>query len=190
MQIPPHKFKRKFIVPYQGHKIIIKILAYRKIDDGFANFCIGDVIRNLGKKKLKSDMEVIVPTLYGINVQRRTSRWSPVHRYGAALVHPESLDIQGYGFIHLSKTIDSELAQQLSASVARYFMKAKDYYDLKAFSYFPTKFTFSDFLAVAQRCNPDDLPFEIDSSSTFPALVVHSGDGFYKDQNALTNAVI
>lgn len=42
-------------------------------------------------------------------------------------------------------------------------MSAKDYFDLKAFSYFPSDFTFSKFLAAAQQCNPDDLPFGIDN---------------------------
>jgi len=97
-------------------------------------------------------------------------------KYGATLVDPASLETYGYGFMHLSKDIDAERAQHLCASIARKFMEAKDYYDLKAFSYFPAMFTFSEFLALAQKCNPDDLPFYIsDASVCSTACVNKSG---------------
>jgi len=65
MTMPPHTHKRTVVIKYQGHKIILNILAYREIDDNFARSCFDDFARSRGGKQLKSDVELTFPTLYG-----------------------------------------------------------------------------------------------------------------------------
>ena len=65
MNMPPHTHKRTVVVNYQGHKVVMHVLAYREIDDDFARSCFDDYVRSQGRKKLKCDVELTFPTLYG-----------------------------------------------------------------------------------------------------------------------------
>ena len=65
MNMPAHTHKRTVVVNYQGHKVVMHILAYREIDEMFARSCFEDFARSQGRKKLKNDVELTFPTLYG-----------------------------------------------------------------------------------------------------------------------------
>lgn len=61
---PPH-IKRTVVFDFQGHKVMLHVLAYRKIDDEFLQSCVADWMRSRGRKKMTCDMEVTLPTLLG-----------------------------------------------------------------------------------------------------------------------------
>lgn len=60
-----HTHNRNVKFQHQGHWVFMRILAYRKIDDEFMRSCVADWVRSQKRKKLKSDREVVFPTLYG-----------------------------------------------------------------------------------------------------------------------------
>ena len=66
MELPPHTHKRSVQFKRNGFKVVLHVLAYREVDDDFLYSCVSDWIRSQGKKKLKTNMEVTFPTLYGV----------------------------------------------------------------------------------------------------------------------------
>ena len=60
-----HTHKRSARFKYKGFTVILHVLAYRDIDDEFFNSCVSDWVRSQGRKKIKCDMEITFPTLYG-----------------------------------------------------------------------------------------------------------------------------
>ena len=63
-------------------------------------------------------------------------------------------EITGISMFNLSKEIDYTRSNELSLEISRNFMTKKNYYDLKAFSYFPRGYSYQEFC--------DDIPGEID----------------------------
>lgn len=60
-----HTHNRKVRFKLHGKMVSMTILAYREIDDGFMWSCVEDVARSYKRKKLKTDIKVVYPTLYG-----------------------------------------------------------------------------------------------------------------------------
>jgi hypothetical protein len=48
-----------------GFKVRITVYGFKPIDDAFFESCVQDYARSLGRKKVKSDVEVVWPTIYG-----------------------------------------------------------------------------------------------------------------------------
>lgn len=69
------------------------------------------------------------------------------------------LDRQGYTHLHLSSHMPHERAIEESRKLSRSFMTERDYYDLKAFSYFKPSMTFTDFVESARTAAQDELNF-------------------------------
>jgi hypothetical protein len=67
--------------------------------------------------------------------------------------------------VHLSKDISAEHAEQLSTEIAKRFMSADDYFDLKQFSYFKRGYGIQDFRNDLRISDHALLPF-----SVIPAL--------------------
>ncbi len=63
--------------------------------------------------------------------------------FGASLVTEQP--ILGVGRLNLSREIDYDHSMDLSKSISQSFMSAEQYFDLKAFSYFPRSYLFEDF---------------------------------------------
>jgi hypothetical protein len=61
----PHTFKRSIVFPYQGYKVRLNVLAYRKIDNAFLKSCVSDWMRSQGRKKIKGNTEITFRTSYG-----------------------------------------------------------------------------------------------------------------------------
>lgn len=80
--------------------------------------------------------------------------------HGAALKSPTQLEEFGYAFPELSIEIDSVRALELSTALASEFMTARDYFDLKSFSYFRSSFKYEHFLALASEAS-SPLPFRM-----------------------------
>ena len=83
-----------------------------------------------------------------------------IKKLGATPVDIQSIENFGYANIHLSEEIDFEKSLEVARNIRNRFMSAKDYFDLKSFSYFPRSYTYDDFIADVQKCNHKDLNFQ------------------------------
>lgn len=66
----------------------------------------------------------------------------------------------GVTSFNLSSSIDHENSLRLSKEISKDFMTARDYYDLKSFSYFSRDYTYSDFVQDIKAEN-DSYSFEV-----------------------------
>ena len=80
-------------------------------------------------------------------------------KQGARPVDPDQAEAEGISQLHLSSAFDAEAARPLRWKLSRRHMTADDYYDLKAFSYYPRSYDRSDFDADVAETNRDLLPF-------------------------------
>lgn len=82
-----------------------------------------------------------------------------IRNLGARPVSPWSLDSQGFAELHLSERMTNEEAIGAASVLSRSLMSARDYFDLKAFNYFPRDLTFDRFIASLSGRNQSNLPF-------------------------------
>lgn len=78
---------------------------------------------------------------------------------GACPVDPSQAEAEGISQLHLSSAFDAEAAEAASLELSRRHMTADDYYDLKAFSYYPRGYDRTDFDADVAETNRTLLPF-------------------------------
>lgn len=83
---------------------------------------------------------------------------------GARPVSPGDLDSHGFTELHLSASMSHEDAVGAASALSRSVMSARDYFDLKSFSYFPRDLTFDQFSASLSERNQANLPFAISSA--------------------------
>lgn len=102
------------------------------------------------------------PTILYRYGQATHSVKSEFESLGATVVEEEALDRDGYAHLHLSSEVDHDFATQFSSDLAREYMTARDYYDLKAFSYLPRDYSWDDFKKEICRVPPDRLPFRLE----------------------------
>lgn len=72
-------------------------------------------------------------------------------RQGASVVDPGALDRDGYAHLHLSPGLSHERAQAEAKRISRSFMSARDYFDLKSFSYFPRSLMWPEFCDLVRN---------------------------------------
>ena len=82
-----------------------------------------------------------------------------VSKLGATPVDTDSLANRGYARLNLSKDIDYATAVRICDDIQREFMDAKDYFDLKAFTYFPRGYSRQDFVNEVEKTPSQDLHF-------------------------------
>ena len=85
---------------------------------------------------------------------------SGLRSIGASPVEADALERDGFARMHLSRSIYFERSLQMASEIRRQFMSARDYFDLKSFSYFPRGFTYSAFLSACANSDRDKLPFD------------------------------
>ena len=78
---------------------------------------------------------------------------------GACAVDPAALDRDGYAHLHLSPELPHEAAVEESLALSRAFMSARDYFDLKSFSYMARGTTWERFLGWCDGVDPSGLSF-------------------------------
>jgi hypothetical protein len=61
----PPNVKKTIKFKYQGHSVTMHILAYREPDDYLVQSCIADFVRSYKRKKLRNDITITFPTLFG-----------------------------------------------------------------------------------------------------------------------------
>ena len=90
---------------------------------------------------------------------------------GASPVDPDSAAVTGVTQVNLSSEIDAPKAERLSLELSHRYMNADDYFDLKAFSYYPRDYSRLDFDRDLAASDLARLPFRHDDpSSKFAGL--------------------
>ncbi len=80
---------------------------------------------------------------------------------GATIPDEGQITNTGYIDLNLSPEIDSEEAKRISVMMPKFIATQKDFYDVKAISYFERGYSYSDYLKDLARCDPSELPFTI-----------------------------
>ncbi|MCC9597766.1 MULTISPECIES: radical SAM protein [unclassified Rubrivivax] len=81
--------------------------------------------------------------------------------HGATAVDEAALDRTGFTDLHLSKAMNHARSEQIARDISRSLMSARDYFDLKSFSYFQPALGFDRFMDIARKAAPDELPFSV-----------------------------
>jgi len=81
-------------------------------------------------------------------------------QYGATFSHSPTI---GITHLNLSAEIDYETSISISNMISKRFMTAKDYFDLKSFSYFSRDYLFNDFLKDIVK--DDNYSFDIKNTN-------------------------
>lgn len=81
--------------------------------------------------------------------------------YGASPINKDSLSYYGYTDLNISKEIDSKTAKEMCLALSRELMNDREYFFLKAFSYFCRSFDYTAFRGIIQLNSKEDLSFSI-----------------------------
>ena len=84
--------------------------------------------------------------------------------HGARAVSESDLETKGFADIHLSDELSNQDATISANELARKFMSARDYFDLKSFNYFPREMTFESFNEMTVGASEDMLSFRLSDS--------------------------
>jgi hypothetical protein len=98
--------------------------------------------------------------LYGPNAIH-SDFYKSICVYGAKARDISKLRRNGYSELDLSKTIDYHRAVDYCRRICRDLMTAKDYYDLKSFSYLKRGYKWKDFVRDVAGEDPELLPFSL-----------------------------
>jgi radical SAM superfamily enzyme YgiQ (UPF0313 family) len=96
-----------------------------------------------------------------------------ISQHGAVAVDTGSMKARGITHVHLSPGMDYAASLLHSRRLSRAFMSARDYYDLKSFSYLARSYAYSEFEKDVELTDSDLLPF--DCSSIMRARISSNG---------------
>lgn len=82
-------------------------------------------------------------------------------KLGASIPNEKECSDNGFIGMNLSKEIDREKALRLCCEIPKLIMTEKDYYDIKAHSYFQNGYSYGDFLNDIKTCDINMLPFRL-----------------------------
>lgn len=97
------------------------------------------------------------PTIVFRYGDRSAAYLKTLEAHGAKAVAAGDLDRLGYTHLHLSEEFSHDRAIAESLKLSKSFMTARDYFDLKSFSYLPRQMNFDQFLALARQSNEADM---------------------------------
>ena len=98
--------------------------------------------------------------LFGLNGES-TFKYIDLEHFGAKILEQKDDCIEGITKINLSKEISFSEADDICQKISKMFMSAKDYYDLKSFSYFDRNYTYSEFTSDVIKSDINLLPFSV-----------------------------
>ena len=81
---------------------------------------------------------------------------------GAKMPSDHLLEEQGYVNLDLSDEIPFAVAKEYLNRIPKLIANQRDFYDIKSIAYFPSNYSYNEFIADVKKCNVDDLPFCID----------------------------
>lgn len=87
---------------------------------------------------------------------------SELEQLGASIAEGDDFQDNGFAILNLSPDISKERAAQLCREIPQLIANQRDFYDMKSFSYYPSSYSYEQFLQDAKSCDPNDLPFYID----------------------------
>lgn len=85
---------------------------------------------------------------------------SKIRELGATPVD-ENYALKGYTTVNLSESLPFDSVEECRVKISKMFMTSEDYFDLKAFSYFPPSFTRKEFDAICLTSDTSKLPFDL-----------------------------
>lgn len=86
---------------------------------------------------------------------------SSLATYGATPVNENSLSNYGYTALNISKEIDANTAKEMCLALSRELMNDREYFFLKAFSYFCRSFDYTAFRSTIRLNSTEDFSFSI-----------------------------
>lgn len=95
--------------------------------------------------------------IYGIG-EKSSSFIHDLEQYGASAIDSEIIGVTN---INLSKSVSFNQSLSVSKEISREFMSARDFFDLKSFSYFARDYNYSDFLSDIESSSKENLSFKI-----------------------------
>lgn len=111
----------------------------------------------LDRKELIKDISVSSLVYYG-----NMDSISALKELGASIPAGEDITKTGYVDLDLSGDIDRDTARRLSVEIPKLIANQRDFYDIKAISYFEPDYTYSDFLRDLASCDLSELPFSVE----------------------------
>jgi len=136
----------------------VNVLLY----PGESRETLDETITWLNKRKEQIKGVSVGPVIvYGIQNDIE-SIMGEFRQLGASPTKPKDGDPEGVTRLNLSPEICADAADELSLQISRKFMSAKNYFDLKSFSYFSRNYKYTDFIADAKESDPKSLNFAID----------------------------
>lgn len=87
---------------------------------------------------------------------------SELEQLGASIAEGDNFEENGFAILNLSPDISKERAAKLCQEIPRLIANQRDFYDMKLFSYYPSSYSYEEFLQDVRKCVPQDLPFYID----------------------------
>ena len=136
----------------------VNVLLY----PGESRETLDETITWLNKRKEQIKGVSVGPVIvYGIQNDIE-SIMGEFRQLGASPTKPKDGDPEGVTRLNLSPEICADAADELSLQISRKFMSAKNYFDLKSFSYFSRNYKYTDFIADAKESDPKSLNFALD----------------------------
>jgi len=83
-------------------------------------------------------------TLFGLN-DEIALKYGEITSFGAKIVEENEFGLETVKCLNLSDEISLSIANEICQKISRMFMNAKDYFDLKSFSYFSRDYSYNDF---------------------------------------------
>lgn len=87
---------------------------------------------------------------------------SELMQMGASIPEDEDFENEGFATLHLSSEIDKSEAGRLCLEIPKIVADQRDFFDIKTFSYYPSSYTYEDFMKDVRQCDPNELPFRIE----------------------------
>ena len=81
---------------------------------------------------------------------------------GAKMHSDYLIEEQGYVNLDLSDEIPFAVAKEYLNRIPKLIANQRDFFDIKSITYFPSNYTYNEFISDVKKCNIDDLPFYID----------------------------
>ena len=82
--------------------------------------------------------------------------------FGASIPPGEDIEENGFVELNLSDEIGISAAKKLTIEIPKLIANQREFYDIKAISYFEPDYTYSEFINDIKLCNIAELPFSVD----------------------------
>lgn len=85
-----------------------------------------------------------------------------LQKLGASIPNGEDVLNTGYIDLNLSDSINKDTAKRISVDIPKLIANQRDFYDVKAISYFEPGYTYDEFIKDVSICDYSSLPFSIE----------------------------